>query len=75
MRPTASELLSHSIFDAIREKENETIAPNKVSISFDKITYNIDYYTQDVNPKAGTKADIMKYFISKLVEEYYKIKK
>jgi hypothetical protein len=53
-RPTAGELLGNPIFDAIREKENETIAPYKVSLGFDKKVYNINYETGEHFPQAGT---------------------
>ena len=43
LRPTAGELLKESIFDSIREKENESVAPHKISLSFDKKNYKIDY--------------------------------
>ena len=72
MRPSASELLANPIFDAIREKSNETVAPYKVSLSFDKKVYNIDYTTEEMEVRGVSKSKLLQYFISKCVEESFK---
>ena len=36
LRPTAKELLKHPIFNSIRIKVNETVAPCKIIIDIDK---------------------------------------
>jgi hypothetical protein len=38
----------------VRDKNNETIAPHKVSLSFDKKTYNVNYEKNGFKEEAGT---------------------
>ena len=54
MRLSASELLKQSIFDGVRDKNNEGIAPYKVSLAFDKKIYNIDYTINRFSQEAGS---------------------
>ena len=55
MRLTASELLKNKIFDDVRNKNNESTAPFKVSLQFDKIVYNFNYEKKKYSQEAGTK--------------------
>jgi p38 MAP kinase len=71
-RQTANELLQHKIFDKVRDRNNESIAPHKISLSFDKKTYNIDYEKNRLRQEAGSEKQIMKYFVTKVVQEAFK---
>lgn len=48
------------------------MAPHKVSLAFDKKTYNIDYEENRFSPEAGTEKDVMKYFVTKVIQESLK---
>ena len=71
-RKTALELLQNKVFDGVRDKNNETIAPHKISLSFDKKTYNVDYDKNKLQEAAGSEKQIMKYFVTKIVQEAFK---
>ena len=53
------ELLQHKVFDGVRDTNNETIAPHKVSLSFDKKIYNLDYENNKYQQQAGSEKQIM----------------